>query len=77
MQLGPEPNEVDEIAILEARRLSILDDLESAPMTAAQCNEAVDELAEIETCLQKHFVGLQHYQPAGESGSETRRSLGI
>jgi hypothetical protein len=57
-QIGPEPNEVDEIAMLEARRLSILEAFDQEPMTKQQAYAAIDELAEIETALQKYGAAM-------------------
>jgi hypothetical protein len=43
----------NEVSVLERRRQSILDRMDEEPLTKAQADAVIEELAEIETSIQK------------------------
>ena len=45
---------MDELETLEARRLSILETFDEEPITAEQTDSMIDELAEIESAIQRY-----------------------
>jgi hypothetical protein len=64
----------DEIGMLERRKFSILDNLENEPLNAEQVAALIDELAEIETALQKNYVGMD---TVADAKREARFGVGL